>query len=152
MYWYFFLKSTKINSPTNESGATGLPSIGTAFMYIETSSNNHGHEKRFVSWERTDSTQNTNIIFYYDRYSILTNDPLKSMGIFRIQLLLEDITWSTRYNISKKDRYSDLSTDWTLVKLISTEENYDIKIIFDQTGTAHAGLCFVNRTITHSVH
>ena len=33
-------------------------------MFIETSSNNHGHERVFVSWERTDIIQITNITFY----------------------------------------------------------------------------------------
>ena len=37
------------------------------------------------------------------------------MGHFKIQVLLEDNTWSTRYNIPKNDRYADTSTDWTLV-------------------------------------
>ena len=64
-------------------------------MYIETSSNNHGHEKVFVSWERTDIIQISNITFSYNRFSILTNDSIKSMGMFRNQLLLEDNTWST---------------------------------------------------------
>ena len=36
-----FIKSTISNSPTSESGATILPPIGDAFMYIETSANNH---------------------------------------------------------------------------------------------------------------
>ena len=39
-----FLKSTKTNSPTSHAGATSLSPIGNSFMYIETSSNNHGHE------------------------------------------------------------------------------------------------------------
>ena len=39
------------------------------------------------------------------------------MSRFRSQFLLEDNTWSTRYNIPKNDRYSDTSTDWTLVSL-----------------------------------
>ena len=38
-----FIKSTKTNSPTGDSGATSLPPIGTAFMYIKTSSGNHGN-------------------------------------------------------------------------------------------------------------
>ena len=105
-----FIKSTKTNSPTGYSGATNLPPIGNDFMYKETSSNNHGHEGVFVSWERTDIIQITNITFYYNRYSILTNDSKKSMGRFRIQLLLGDNTWSTRYNIPKNDRYSNAST------------------------------------------
>ena len=38
-----FIKSTKTNSPTGLSGATILPPIGSAFMYIETTSNNNGN-------------------------------------------------------------------------------------------------------------
>ena len=37
-----FIKSTKTNSPSSDAGATILPPTGTAFMYIETSSNNNG--------------------------------------------------------------------------------------------------------------
>ena len=39
-----FVRSTKTNSPTNQAGATSLPPIGDSFMYMETSSNKHGHE------------------------------------------------------------------------------------------------------------
>ena len=146
-----FIKSTKTNSPTGHSGATSLPPIGTAFMYIETSSNNHGNNV-FVSWERTDIIQISNITFYYNRFSILTNNSKKSMGRFTIQLLLEDNTWSTRYNIPKNDRYSDLSTQWTLVNLNFTVENYGIRLVYDQIDTPHADMCFSNITITHSVY
>ena len=145
-----FIESTKTNSPTGSSGATSLPPIGSAFMYIETSGNNNG-DSVFVRWERTDIIQITNITFYYNRFSILTNDLSKSMGRFRIQLLLEDNTWSTRYNIPKNDRYSDNSTDWTLVNLNFNVENYGIKLIYDQIDTAHADMCFSNITITHSI-
>ena len=62
-----FLKSTLTNSPMSHTGATGLPPTGISFMYIETSSNNHGHDRVFVSWERTDIIQITNITFYYNR-------------------------------------------------------------------------------------
>ena len=58
-----FIKSTKASSPTGDSGATSLPPIGSAFMYIETSIGNHGHNRVFVSWERTDIIQITNITF-----------------------------------------------------------------------------------------
>ena len=91
-----FLKSTKTGSPTGNSGAISLPPIGSAFMYIETSSNNHGDDKVFVSWERNDIIQITNITFNYNRFSILTNNSVKSKGRFRVQLLLEDNTWSTQ--------------------------------------------------------
>ena len=144
-----FLKSTITNSPTGYSGATSLPPIGNSLMYIETSSNNHGNNV-FLSWKRTDITQITNITFYYIRFSILTIDSLKSMGRFRIQLLLEDNTWTTRYNIPKNDRYSDSSTD--LVSLNFTVENYGIKLTYDEIDTAHADMCFSNITITHSVY
>ena len=63
-----FIKSTKTNNPTSDSGATSLPPIGSAFMYRETSSSNHGHNRVFVSWERTDVIQITNITFYYNRF------------------------------------------------------------------------------------
>ena len=102
-----------------------MPPIGSAFMYIESSSVNHGHEKFFVSWERTDIIQITTITFYYNRF-FLFNNSLKSMGRFRIQLLLANNTWSTRYNIPKNDRYSDSSTQWTKLSLNFTEENYGI--------------------------
>ena len=146
-----FIKSTKTNSPTGFSGAESLPPIGNSFMYIETSSNNHGNNV-FVSWERTDIIQITNITFYYNRFSILTNEDKKSMGRFRIELLLEDNTWSTRYNIPKNDRYSDSSTQWTLKNLNFTVENYGIRLVYDQIDTPHADMCFSNITITHSVY
>ena len=75
-----FIKSTKTHSPTSYSGAESLPPIGNSFMYIETSSNNHGHERVFVSWERTDIIQISNITFYYNRFSILTNNFKKFYG------------------------------------------------------------------------
>ena len=98
-------------------------------MFIETSSNNHGNIV-CVSFERTDIIQITNITFYYKRFSILNNDSLKAMGRFRIHLLPKDNTWSTRYNIPKNDRYSETSTDWTLVSLNFTVEKYGIELFF----------------------
>ena len=50
------------------------------------------------------------------------------MRRFRIQLLLEDNTWSTQYTIPKNDQYSDTSTDWTKLSLNFTAENYGIKL------------------------
>ena len=147
-----FIKSTKTNSPTGFSGATFLPPIGISFMYIETSGNNSGNDDVFVSWERIDIIQITNITFYYNRYSFLIDDSKKSMGRFRIQLLLENNTWSTQYSIAKNDEYSDNSTDWTMLNLDFTVENYGIKLIYDQVDTPHADMCFSNITITHSVY
>ena len=137
-----FIKSTKTNSPTSDSGATSLPPIGSAFMYIETSSSNHGHIRDFVSWERTDIIQITNIPFYYNRFSILTKNNLKPMGRFRIQLLLEGNTWSTQYTIAKNTQYSDTSTDWTLLNLDFTIENYGIILVYDQIDKPHADMFF----------
>ena len=99
-------------------------------MYIETSSNIHGNNV-FVRSERTDIIQIINKTFYYNRFSILTNDSLKSMGRFRIQPLPDDNTWSIKYNILKNDRYSESSTDWTKLSLNFTSEKYGIKLIYD---------------------
>ena len=49
------------------------------------------------------------------------------MGHFRIQLLLEDNTWSTRYSRPKNNRYSNSSTDWTKLNLNFTAKNYGIE-------------------------
>ena len=65
------------------------------------------------------------------------------MGRFRIQLLLESSTWSTQYNIPENDRFTDSSTDWTLVNLNFTVENYGIEIIFDEVDSAHSDMCLV---------
>ena len=145
------IKSTKTNSPTSHSGATTLPPIGVSFMYIETTSNNYGNTG-FASFEPIDIIQNSNITFYYNRFSILTNDSLKSMGRFRIQVLLEDNTWSNQYTIPKNSQYSNTPTDWTLLSLDFTVENHGIKLIYDQIDTAHADMCFSNFIITHSVN
>ena len=74
------------------------------------------------------------------------------MGRFRIQLLLEDNTWSTRDNLPKNDRNSDTSTDWFFVGLNFNVERYGIKLIYDEIDTAHADMCFSKNTITHSVY
>ena len=116
-----FVKATKSSSSTSDSGATSLPPIGKGFMFNKTSSNIHGNFV-YVSFERTDFIQITNITFYYNRFSFLTINSKKSMGRFRIQLLLGDNTWSTKYNIAINDRYSDTSTQWTLVSLSFTEK------------------------------
>ena len=115
-----FIKSTKTSSPSLESGATMIHPIGDAFMYIETSSNNHTNSA-YVILERTDIIQITNISFYYNTYSILTNASLKSMVRFRIQFLLDDNTWSTKYHIAKNSIYSSSSTQWSLLNFDFTE-------------------------------
>ena len=144
-----FIKSTQTNSPTPNSGATNLPPIGNAFMYIETSSNNHGANV-FCCIERTDIIQISNITIYYNRFS--GEGDHKRMGRFRIQLLLEDNAWSTMYIIPKNDRYSDTSSDWTLINVNFTIENYGVRLIYDEINTAICDICFSNITITHSVY
>ena len=137
-----FLRSTQSNSTTGDSGATALPPFGNSFTKIETSLNNHCHYRVFVCWERTDVIQTTNITFYYNRFSILTNDLLKSIGRFRIQLLLKDNTWSAQYTIPTNSQYSDTLTGWSLLDLNFTMETYGFKIISDQIDTPHADMCF----------
>ena len=146
-----FIRSTKTNSPTGDSGATSLPPIGDAFMYIETSSGNHGNNV-FCSFERTDIIQITNITFHYNRFSMSTNNNLRAMGRFRIQLLSENNTWSTVYTIEKNNQYSDNSTDWSFLNLDITQENYGIRLFYVEIDTAHADMSFSNITITHSVY
>ena len=104
-----FSESTKISSPPADSGAITLPPIGTAFMYIETTGGNKGNNV-FVSFERSDIIQISNITFYYNRFSI-SDINFRSMGRFRIQLLLDDDIWETQYTIAKNDGYSTSSTE-----------------------------------------
>ena len=112
-----FIKSTKTNSPTGSSGATSIPPIGDAFMYIETSGNNSelNNNNIFVSFERTDIINISNITFYYNRFSIVNHDKT-SMGRFRIQLFRNG-SWETKFTIEKNTEYSTNSTDWTLLNL-----------------------------------
>ena len=147
-----FIKSTKTTSPTSSSRATVLPRIGNAFMYKETSGNNSGNDNTFVSWERTDIIQITNISFYYNRYSILTYDHLNRMGRFRIQLLLIDDTWSTVYTRAENTQFNDTSTEWTLINLNFTQKKIGNKLIPDRIESAHADMGFSNITKTLSVY
>ena len=64
-----FMKSTKTNSPTSHSGARSLPPIDDSFMYIETSSGNHG-DIVLVSFKRTDIIQFSKITFDHNRFSM----------------------------------------------------------------------------------
>ena len=63
-----FIKIIKNNIPTPGTGATSLPPLGDSFMFAESSSMNDG-QNVFVSFERIDIIQNSNISFYYNRYS-----------------------------------------------------------------------------------
>ena len=116
-------------------------------MYIETSGNNFGPNIH-CSWERVDIIQISNITFYYNRFSI--QGDLRARGCFRIQILTKDNVSLTKFNIPKNDQYSNAGTDWTILSLNITEENYGVKFIYDQIDSAHADMCFSNITITHS--
>ena len=131
------------------SGADILPPIGSAFLYIESSGNNNG-DYTFVRLIRTDIFQITNITFYYNKLST-SDESLKAMGRFRIQLLLDDNTWENKYTIEKNSQFSDSSSEWSLLNLDFSEENYGIRLIYDRIDTAHADMCFSDITITHSV-
>ena len=87
-------------TPSPDTGSNILPPIDKSYLYIETSSNNHGSNVYF-SFERTDNTQISKISFYHNRYS--GENDYKAMGRLRVQLLLSDNTWSTRYIIPKND-------------------------------------------------
>ena len=74
------------------------------------------------------------------------------MGRFRNRLFLSDNTWRTRFNIPENDRYSNSSTDWTLVRLNFTVENYSIILFYDQFVVARADMCFSNNARTQSLY
>ena len=74
------------------------------------------------------------------------------MDRLRIQISLEDNTWSIRYNIPKLERYSNSSTVWTLASLNFTVEIYGFRLYCDQIDTPHADMRFGKISITHSVY
>ena len=100
-------------------------------MYNEISRKFSGDENAFIFIERTDSIQIGKTKLYYNRFSILHNDSIKSIGRLRIQLLLGDKPWSTRFFIPKNDRYSTSLAQWTLGSLNYELKNYGIKLIYD---------------------
>ena len=119
-------------------------------MYIEISSNNRGHERVFVSWERFDIIQITYRTIQYNRFSI-SDANLMSLGLFKIQSSLEGDTWSTKYTLHKNEQYTSTTTDWTILDLDFTEKIHGIKLIYDHIDTPHADMCFSNITIPHFV-
>ena len=125
-----FIRSTVTNSPTNSSGATIIPPIGNAFMYLETSANNHNAfgDTVFVELSRTDIINISNITFYYNRFS--SSDSVKrNMGRFEIQILRDNV-WHPIYTIAKNTNYSTQSTDWIILNLNITQANQGIKLIY----------------------
>ena len=143
-----FIKSSKTKTPTPITGGTSLPPIGDSRMYIEISAINYG-QSVFCSFERTDIIQTSQVSFYSNRFSAGTS---KSMGRFRIQLLLSNKTCSTCYNSLKNDLCSNSSFQWTLVSSNFAVESYGIKMIFDEIDSPVADICCSNITIIHSVY
>ena len=74
------------------------------------------------------------------------------MGCFKFQLLLDKNTWSTQYTIPKNSQYTNSPTEWTLLNLDFTVENYGVKLIYDQIDTLRANMCFSDMTRPHSVY
>ena len=140
--------STKYLSTTGNSGATDMPPIGDGLKYNETSANFYGPNV-YCSFGGTDIFQISNIGFYYNCFSARRSD---SFGRFMIQALLSEKSWSTRYDISKNDRFSKSSTAWTLVSVIFTVENEAKKLTYDEVDTPLADMCFSNITISHCVY
>ena len=73
------------------------------------------------------------------------------MGRFRIQTLLEYKTWYTQKTKPKHSQYGNSSTDWTLLNLDFTVENYGKNLVFDQIELSHSDMCYWIVTKTHSV-
>ena len=144
-----FIKSTKTQSPTENSGATELPPIGNRFMYLESSGNNNG-DNTYVKLIRTDIIQITNISFYYNRFSI-SDENLRAMPRFRIQILLENGNRENKCTIEKNSEFSNSSTEWTHLSLDFTQENYGIQLIFDRISSAHADMSLSIISITHTL-
>ena len=107
-------------------------------MYIETSSNNNG-DNVFCNFERTDTIQSSNKTFYYNRFSA---GGTKSMGRFRIQLLLDDNTWSTQHTICEMIVTMIHRLIGLYYILDFTIENYVIKLLYDEMDCPHADMCF----------
>ena len=72
------------------------------------------------------------------------------MGRFQIQLLSKDNVWLTKFLTLKNEQNSIASTDWTILNLNITDENYGIKFLCDQIDSAHADMSFSNIIISHS--
>ena len=73
------------------------------------------------------------------------------MGRFRIQLLLDDNTWSTQYTVPENTQFSDSPAEWKKLNIDSIIQNYGVILIFYQIDTVHSDMCFGNITMTHSV-
>ena len=127
-----------------------MKSIERSFMYVESSSNNYGANHIMVFWETTDIIIISKIKYFYNRFST-SDQNLRGMGRFRIQLSLEDNSLSTIYNINKNSQYSNGSIVWHLFDLDITQENYGVIFIYDQIPSPHSDMCFSKIKLNHSV-
>ena len=54
--------------------------------------------------------------------------------------------------MTENTQNSNSSTEWTLLNLNFSVENFGVKFVDDRIGSHHADMCFSNITITHSVY
>ena len=73
------------------------------------------------------------------------------MGRFRIQLLLLNGQWHSKYINAINNKYGNASSEWTSLNIDFTEKNSDNKLIYDEIDTALADMCFSNIMITNSL-
>ena len=71
------LKNQQKQRPTGESIASILLPVALAFKYTETSLINSGSSNVFVSFERTETIQNSNKRYFYIRFSA---EAVKQLG------------------------------------------------------------------------
>ena len=146
-----FIKSTKTKNPTGGSGPNDLPPIGSAYMDIESSGNNHdiANDDVWVSWERTDIIDISSITFYHNRFS--TSDAAKrNMGRLDIQLLRNG-NWQIEFTIEKNTNFSIDESTWTLLNMIIiSQPNYRIKLLYSGLNSAHSDMGVSNISLTHS--
>ena len=73
------------------------------------------------------------------------------MGRLKIQILKNN-SWETIFTIEKNTDFTTLSTDLTLLNLDITDDNYGIKLLYDEIESAHADMCFSNIMTTYSIY
>ena len=122
-------------------------------MCFETSNSNNNSiagDDVWVSFQRRDIIQISKTSFYNNRFS--SSDPnLRAMLRFRIQLLLPDGQWSSKYIIDKISIYGVYSTDWILLIINFTEAKYGIELVLDKVDTTYRDICLSNVLTTLSV-
>ena len=110
--------SIKMNFPTANTKASSILPIGDCFMYVGRSSIKLGLGV-FVSFERSDFFQISNISFYSKRFSTPTSNAPVCMRTFR-KYLSRGRTWQTRYTLEESLGSSSKWTEDILLKVAST--------------------------------